>query len=184
MLLSFPLHSAFLALPLEDDAKENFRMLSEGLRKFDFLTLQQTDTPHLTLNYWKEIWEIEYKPILAQIGKIASQTNPFLLHVNGADTFGRKGEENVLYLTVAFSPELATVKKKCPWPNRYEEFRPHITVARIKHPQQFQIHRKEIMKTLTGADFPFDVTMLRLYGYVEGRKQTPLCDFPLDHASS
>lgn len=177
-MIGFPLHSAFLALPMEGDAKENFRVLSDRLKDFDFLALQQTDTPHLTLNYWKEIWEIEYRPILEQCGKIAAATMPFALTANGFDTFGKKGEENVLYLTVAFSPELATVKKKCPWPNKYDEFRPHITLARIKNPQKFQVYRKEIEKLLDGINFPFDVPMLRLYGYVEGKKQTPLHDFP------
>lgn len=174
--MPFPLRSAFLALPLENEAKWQFQALQLLLEPYrDFLTFQNPQSPHLTLIFWKELLEIEYQPILDQAAKIAAKSEPFQLIINGADTFGKAGDERVLFLTVEFSPQLATLKKLCPWPQA-KEFHPHITVARIKHPQKFSVHKKKIMKMFDGVSFPMTIDRLRLYAEIEGRKQTPLED--------
>ena len=74
------------------------------------------------------------------------------------------------------SDELARLKKRCPWPN-VEPFTPHITLARIKHPQKFRVHKKKIMKLLDDVMFEMNVNRLRLYAEIEGVKQTELQDF-------
>ncbi len=176
---TFPLRSAFLALPLEDAAKAEFQALQKSLEPFDdIFRLQNPESPHLTLIFWKELMEIEYNQILPQAEKIATKAAPFSLEITGADTFGDGREERVLYLTVAFSDELARLKKLCPWPQD-QEFRPHITLARMKHPQKFAVKKKRILKLVEGASFPMHCDRLRLYAEIDGRKQTPLQDFPL-----
>lgn len=181
MHLTFPLRSAFLAIPLEGEAKSTFHMLQLHLEPYrDFLRFQNPASPHLTLYYWKELLKIEYDDVLPAIKRIADRTKPFTLEVNGVDTFGRPGKERVLYLSVAFSPELATLKKLCPWPNPPDKpFAPHITLARINRPHTFTVHRKKIMKALDDVAFTLPVTMLRFYAEVDGHRQTPLADFPL-----
>lgn len=173
----FPLRSAFLALPLENEAKWQFQALQLLLEPYrDILTFQNPQSPHLTLIFWKELLEIEYQPMLDQAAKIASKSESFSLMINGADTFGKAGDERVLFLTVEFSPQLATLKKLCPWP-QVKEFHPHITIARVKHSQKFNVHKKKIMKVFEGVHFPMMIDRLRLYGEIEGRKQTVLQDF-------
>jgi 2'-5' RNA ligase len=179
--MEFPLRSAFIALPLEGQPKWQFQALQQELESFvDILTFQNPQSPHLTLYFWKELLEIEYKDVLPKIENIAAKRSPFTLQVNGVDTFGKAGDERVLFLTVAFSPELATLKKLCPWPNPPDQpFHPHITVARIRHPQKFAVHRKKIMKVFEGISFAMPLDRLRLYGEVNGVKQTIIGEFPL-----
>lgn len=174
---SFPLRSAFLALPLENQSKEHFQQLQSALEEYrDFLIFQNPETPHLTLQFWRELMEIEYRPLTEKAAEIAARSAPFILASTGVETFGKPGDEQVLYLALAFSPELATLKKLCPWPN-IREFHPHVTLARIRHPQQFHVHRKKIFKRLEDAQFAIPVDRLRLYAQVEGRKQTVLEEY-------
>lgn len=171
------MHSVFLALPLEQEAKWQFQAVLESLKPWEeILGFQSGQTPHLTLQFWQEAGELELKGIREQAAKIASKSIPFDLRINGADTFSSHGEDRVLFLTVHFSPELAALKKQCPWDTR-EPFRPHITVARPRHPQRFNVVKKKVMKELEGIGFTMRVDRLRLYGEIDGRKQTPVADF-------
>ncbi len=177
VILHFPLHSAFLALPLEGKAKNAFQELQGRLRDFDdILRLQNPQSPHLTLQFWKELMEIEYYQMIPQTKKVADSSSPFTLKIQGVSTFGSRGEDRVLYLDVPFSDELARLKKRCPWPN-IEPFTPHITLARIKHPQKFAVVKKKLMKFVEDAEFEMQVDRLRLYAEVDGVKQTALEDF-------
>ncbi len=172
----FPLRSTFLALPLEDAALDEFRRLQAGLREFgDSLTFQNPDTPHLTLMFWPEVGELEYAGIGEQAAKIAAKTPAFRLNITGPGTFGERGRDTVLFFEVAFSPELALLKKSCPWTDR-RAFHPHVTIARVHHPERFAIAKKEVCKRLA-ARFAVPAATLRLYGNVDGKKQTPLRDF-------
>lgn len=177
MDLHFPLHSTFLAIPLDGNAKNIFQKLQLRLKDFDdILRYQNPESPHLTLQFWKEVMEIEYYQIIPQSKKIADTSSPFTLKVLGVSTFGSRGEDRVLYLDIPFSDELARLKKHCPWPN-IESFTPHITLARIKHPQTFAVHKKKIMKLLDGFEFEVSVDRVRLYAEIDGVKQTVLQDF-------
>jgi len=200
--LHFPLRSTFLALPLTGQAKWQFQALQEALKPYEeSMRFQNPQTPHLTLFFWPEVLELEYEGIVKQAEKIASAAQPFVLKVTNAATFGDptpsasggfrgasptlhsalrgagRGEDRTLYLDIAFSPELASVKKSCPW-SEGRPFRPHITLARIRHPQRFHVWKKKVMKAVDGAAFDVPIDRLRLYAEIEGRKQTPLEDFP------
>lgn len=175
--LKFPLHSVFVALPLEKQAMNDFQHLQSLLKGFDdILRFQNPESPHLTLQFWKEVMEIEYYQIVPEAKKIADASTPFDLLIEGASTFGSRGEDRVVYLSVPFSDELARLKKRCPWAS-IEQFTPHITLARIKHPQKFAVHKKKIMKLLHDAVFTIHVNVIRLYAEVQGIQQAPLQDF-------
>lgn len=176
--ISFPMRSVFLALPLEAEAKWQFQALQEELKEWEeILSFQNPQSPHMTLMFWPEVSELEFQGIAAQSEKIASHHKPFSLHAVGIDTFGSRGEDKVLFLTVSFSDELARVKKSCPWSDG-KPFAPHITLARIRHSQRFVVHKKKILKALGTPVFPIAFDRLRLYGEVDGKKQTVLQDFP------
>jgi 2'-5' RNA ligase len=179
MSLSFPLHSSFLALPLEGEAKAKFQEVQNRLRSFENLfRFQNPKTPHLNLYFWEELLEIEYGQVVRKAEEIAARTEPFLLMVIGSGTFGEdRGKlPRVLFLSIARSGELARLKKLCPWPNR-RPFVPHITLARMRNPNAFRVHRKKIMKLLKNVSFPISCGRLRLYAEVDGVKQTPIQDF-------
>ena len=100
----FPLRSAFIALPLEGDARDHFRELQEHLKEHEeILSLQNPASPHLTLQFWQSVMEIEYHQILKQAEAIAGKAEPFSLKIEGVETFGDKGRDKVLFLTVPFS---------------------------------------------------------------------------------
>lgn len=175
---SFPLRSAFIAIPLKGDSRKQFQALQENfLEQEGILHFQNPESPHLTLQFWPKLMEIEYHQVLAQALAIAEKSDPFTLKIEGADTFGERGNDRVLFLNVPFSEPLARLKKLCPWASE-KPFHPHITLARISHPQRFVRIKKDVMKVLEGASFEMDVTMLRLYAEIDGQKQTPLQDFP------
>ncbi len=177
MNLHFPLHSTFLAIPLEGQSKNAFQEAQSRLKEFDAIfRFQNPDSPHLTLQFWKEVMEIEYYQIIPQSKKIADSSSPFSLKVQGVSTFGSRGEDRVLYLDVPFSDELARLKKRCPWPNS-EPFTPHITLAWIKHPGKFAVHKKKILKVIGEVEFEMRVDRVRLYAEVGGVKQVPIQDF-------
>ena len=175
--LNFPLHSVFLAIPLEGGAKNAFQELHRHLKDFgDVFRFQNPQSPHLTLQFWKEVMEIEYYQIIPQAKKIADASARFTLKVQGVSTFGSRGEDRVLYLDIPFSDELARLKKRCPWPSE-EAFSPHVTLARMKHPQRFAVQKKKIMKLIEDAGLEITVDRLRLYAEIGGVKQTRLQDF-------
>ena len=177
MSLLFPLRSAFLALPLEGEAKEHFQDVQKRLQPFkELFRFQEADRPHLTLFFWGSLMEIEYSALIKQTEKIAARTSPFTLFVTGANTFEGDKEPKVLFLTIERSAELSTLKKICPWPN-LRPFFPHITLARMKNPQAYLVHRKDILKTLKEVSFPVTCDKLRLYAEVEGVKQEKVRDF-------
>ncbi len=123
--------------------------------------------------------ELEYRGIVAQSHKIAAMHAPFTMLVTEADTFGNRGEDRVLFLSIGFSDQLARVKKSCPW-SEGRAFSSHITLARVGHPQRFNTVKKKVMKALEGITFDIPVDRLRLYAEVNGAKQTPLEDFPFE----
>ena len=181
----FPLHSAFVAIPLTGGGKERFIELQERLKPFEeFLRLQKPETPHLTLNFWRSMMEIEYFQVLNECENVARQSEVFDLPVNAVDTFSYRGIHSILFLKPVFSPELAVLKKRCPWANPptgidslEPAFRPHITIARISHPQKFIVHQKKVMKALDDVDFSVRVDRITLYANVKGENQTPLKEF-------
>ncbi len=177
MIPDFPLRSVFLALPLEGQPKWQFQALVEELKPYaEILRFQNPQSPHLTLMFWPGMGELEYQGIVVQSRKIAAIHAPFTMRVTGADTFGSRGEDRVLFLTLGFSDELARVKKSCPWSDG-RPFTPHITLARIGHPQRFNTVKKKVMKVLEDVAFDIPVDRLRLYAEINGAKQTPLEEF-------
>lgn len=179
MDLAFPLRSGFLALPFEDDAMKAFAECQERLAFLgEIASFQKPTTPHLTLSYWPEMMEIEYGQVQEQAATIAERLRPFTYAIDGVDTFGKPGRDEVLYLKPAFSPELATAKKQCPWPNLYNPWQPHVTLLRVKHPERFERQKKEVLKAMKDVRFNVAVHRLRLYANVAGESQVPLADFP------
>ena len=187
---SFPLKRVFVALPLEREAKWQFQALQEALKPFaDILRFQNAASPHLTLQFWQEVMEIEYHQIVKQMENIALKSKPFTMKCTGVSTFGSRlrtgshsgvqarGEDRVLFLDIAFSEELARLRKLCPWPSG-KPFSPHITLARIEHPQRFAVQKKKVLKALEGSAFAIPVDRLRLFAEIDGRKQTPIAEYP------
>lgn len=142
----------------------------------DCLSFQNPTTSHLTLHYWQEMTECEYHEIVQSVGLISSSTVSFDLRVISPDIFLSKGRASVLFLGIESSPELALLKKRCPWPDDLP-FHPHITLAWISSADRFSMHKKEIMKLLQSAPFVMRADRIRLYSVIGGKKQTPLQDF-------
>lgn len=179
-LLTFPLRRVFVALPLEGDARDHFQALQNRLKEYEnIFYFQNAETAHLTLYFWNELMEIEYDDVLRRMKKIAARTPPFHLQVLTAETsVDQKTKlDRVLWLTIDRCEELSKLKKLCPWPN-LQPFLPHITIARMRKPHDFCIHKKKIMKSMKDVAFDILADRVRLYAEIEGIQQTPLLDFP------
>ncbi len=177
--LSFPMERAFIALPLEGEARESFLRLQETLHEYgEIFAFQNPESPHLTLYFWPSLMEIEYHDVVRRMEKIVLRTPPFIMHVSGAELFkdDRTKLPRVLSLAIDRSEELSHLKKLCPWPNIHQ-FAPHITLARIRKPHDFLIHDKKILKLLKHISFSVPVDRVRFYAEIEGKKQTPIRDF-------
>lgn len=159
--------------------------LQEVLSEFsECLAFQNPRSPHLTLMYWKELMEIEYQQVLRQCPKIVTGRKVFAVHITGPATFGDRGNDRILFLQIAFSEELARLKKACPWVSG-QLFQPHITLARIRHPQRFVCIKKKVLRALRHCRKTVQFDRLSLYAEVHAAKQTKLADFPfVDHSSS
>lgn len=175
--LSFPLQRAFIALPLEGEAKKRFHDLQNSLNEYEnIFRFQNPDSPHLTLYYWNELMQIEFDDVVKKLETIASKTSPFTIQVNGVEASGKPPK--VLWMTIDRSDELARLKKLCPWPNT-RPFHPHVTVARMRNPNDFIVHQKKIMKLFKNISLRVQFDRIRLYGEVEGVRQTEITDIEL-----
>jgi 2'-5' RNA ligase len=161
------------------EAQRAFHVLQTILQPWSsILRFQNPDSPHLTVYFWREMMQIEYSDVRSVAQKIAERTRPFTVATSGIETFGDKRGDRVLFLGVQFSPELAAIRKLCPWPNvPGTSFHPHITVARINHPERFTVAKKKVMKATEKIEFPITFDRLRLYAEIDGMKQTALEEF-------
>ena len=177
--LSFPLRRSFIALPLVGDAQEKYREIQNRLSEYEeIFRFQNPETAHLTLYFWNELMEIEYNDVLRRVEKIVHRTPSFALHVQSAETSidAKTKLDRVLWLAIDRSEKLSTLKKLCPWPNP-RPFSPHITIARVRKPHDFRIHKKKIMKILKNASFDISFDRVRLYAEIDRIKQVSLRDF-------
>jgi len=126
--------------------------------------------------------QMEYDAVQRVAQVIAERSHPFVLQTSGIETFGDRRGDRVLCLSVQFSPELAAIKKLCPWPNPPgQPFHPHITIARIDHPERFSVVKKKVMRALEKQDLTVVFDRLGLFGEIDGRKQTPIKEFVFEH---
>ncbi|PIP65605.1 RNA 2',3'-cyclic phosphodiesterase [Candidatus Peregrinibacteria bacterium CG10_big_fil_rev_8_21_14_0_10_49_16] len=178
--LDFPLHSAFLALPLEGEAKKKFLQLRMKLEEEQHcLSLQQPDTPHLTIQYWAQVTQGEYDAILEQTRVLVENIQPFMLQTKQFNTFSSHDKENVLFFDVKKSQELDHIIEESPWEQMYKPFHPHVTLARIKDAERFTEKKAEIFERLRDCQFDIPVDRFRFYALVDGIHQTPLNTFAL-----
>ncbi len=160
-------------------AKQQYQLIQDNLKDYEkIFRFQNPVSPHLTLYFWPELMEIEYHDVIKKVEAIASKTKPFEMEVTSASTNenGGRGLPRVLWLNISRSDELASLKKLCPWPNT-RPFSPHITIARMKNPNDFIAHRKKIMKLVKDVSFKIPADCIRLYAEIDGVKQTPIQDF-------
>lgn len=178
MNVAFPLQSAFLAIPLANDAKSQFQMFQQALSVHsNFLRFQERETPHCTFHFWKQLNHEEYAHITFLVEQLCKRTEPFHIQIDGCGTFGKRGSEHVLFLAIKQSDRMQALRNHCPQRNE-RPFIPHVTIARITDHHTFQKNRDEVFSTLRNANFSMQVSMLRFYGEVDGNKQTPLRDMP------
>ena len=181
MDLKFPVKRTFIALPLENEAKWQYQLIQENLNSYEkIFRFQNPASPHLTLYFWSELMEIEYDDVIKKVEAIARRSKPFTIEVTSASTNESEGRglPRVLWMNIKRCDELASIKKQCPWPNT-RPFSPHITIARMRNPNDFIAHRKKIMKLVKDISFDIPVDRIRLYAEIDGVKQTPIRDFLL-----
>ena len=66
-------------------------------------------------------------------------------------------------------------------PGQGYPFHPHLTIARVNNPRQFEHYEREVDKLLSEIDFTFKVDRVWLLGAYEKERQIPFYEWTMNH---
>ncbi len=118
----------FLAIPLPEEIKQKFHQINTSLSRFKGLRFVNPDNMHLTLLF---LGDNNVGEKVSSLKKINFE--PFKLKIKGLSLFPEQGKVRLLWIDLKKSKELAELQKEVSLLfNIKKEYRPHITLARIK----------------------------------------------------
>lgn len=98
---------------------------------------------HITLRFLGETALSQIETISSELENIARSFSAFQFNLKGLGIFKRKGKPHVLYAKTADSPtlnllaeEVETSMQKLGFKKKVNDFKPHLTLGRIKHLDQ------------------------------------------------
>jgi 2'-5' RNA ligase len=126
----------FVALALPDPVKRSLEPLARGLGDVRWLDPEQQ---HLTLRFIGELDNGRFEEVAEALGLV--EGSPFELGLEGLGHFPPRGEPQVLWVGVAKSPELASLRRRIDRAlaalgllPEGRKFTPHVTLARVRAP--------------------------------------------------
>lgn len=150
------------------------------------LKTTKPENQHLTLKFLGDCSGNQL-PELIQIGKnIARISAPSQMTIKGLGTFGKKQQPSVLFLKTApcqavetLAARLETAHQAIGFPPENRPFRAHITLARIKHIQDFRTF-KETLEMQLSLNFSINyIHLIKSRLNHSGPKYEILKSFPL-----
>ena len=119
----------FLAIPLPEEVKEKLHRLNANFSDFKGLRFVNPDNMHLTLLF---LGNSKVNEKINELKKIKFET--FKLKTKKISVFPEKGRIRLVWVDLKQSKELENLQKKISKLfNIKKEYRPHITLARIKN---------------------------------------------------
>ncbi|MEE2918552.1 MAG: RNA 2',3'-cyclic phosphodiesterase [Candidatus Neomarinimicrobiota bacterium] len=156
----------FLAIPIPEEVKSKkksfYSILENSGGKIQWV---KNSNLHLTLKFLGPTPETSINKIRNVIGKIVTNNAPFNLLINDTGCFPTPKRPRILYMGVAggLDPLLRLVHNieealdSMGFPKELQDYYPHITLARIKYPQEETPNIDLFMKSSYDAiDFPID----------------------------
>lgn len=134
----------FIAIDtVTEKLKYNVIQVQQLIKKYNIkASLQNPDTLHITLKFLGEIPEIKVKYIEEALNKIDFQK--FKIIARGLGGFPSLRKPRVIFINVEKNVQIQklyqmveTLMQKLGFPRETREFKPHITIARVKSPSRF-----------------------------------------------
>lgn len=183
------LRNYFIGIPLENHAKAKFIELQNKLKKIipkDIVSFQKPETPHITLHFFGDLELMQLAKIVSKLKKrekerIIQKPSLYFEEIN---FFGPENKRKLCYLKCT--------KNENKLINLYNffvqylgfqinhKFQPHITIFRIKNPNEFKKHEKQISEICKQFKLKIYTEKIRLYSAIDNNNQTPLLDFELN----
>jgi len=186
------LSSAYVAIPLSDDSREQLRVMVEQLRMLHLpVRWQSVSKSHITLIYYGEIDEATLPLIQSELKAVARSATPFILNLGeGLDHFGPEEAPRVAWLPIVESAALNRLQTKLnqhtesfiksPEKN-YAPFRPHLTLAKVMQPDRY-LESLDKLKTACeewSVSLQVDKIQLCARSVETGEYQVAFADYPL-----
>ncbi len=145
----------FIAIDLDNEIKEALSALIEKLReRSQNIRWVRREAMHLTLKFLGEINKERIPEIEGILGKVVRKYQPFILKIKGTGYFPpKKKNPRVLWTGVEADEVLTSLQKdlekelqEIGFPEEKREFRPHLTLGRVKMPSSIQETMRELEK--------------------------------------
>ncbi|PRX33927.1 2'-5' RNA ligase [Meinhardsimonia xiamenensis] len=176
---------SFIAVDLPEELREALMALQ---REIPVGRIMDPETLHLTLAFLGDVPE----PVLAELDEelAAIRTEPLTLKAAGLGTFGEP-EPFVLWARVEPTPELerlqAAVRRAAERAGlrlKRERFRPHVTLARFRHPGPGELRRLgQFLQSHGAVSLPearaLSFGLYRSHLRPDGAVHEPLAVYPL-----
>ncbi len=150
----------FLAIPLLEETKQKLHKINSELSEFKDLKFVNPDNMHLTLLF---LGENNAEEKIKELKKI--KFKPFKIKTEKISTFPEEGKIRLVWVTLKESKELMELQRKISKLfNIKKEFKPHITLARIKRIDKK--HRAELenkIKNMKLNNITINVNNFKLY---------------------
>jgi len=143
----------FVAIELEKRIKDSVSALIKKLDKGDRnIRWVKPQGMHLTLKFLGDVSEDKIKEVKSVLGNIAKDYSPFQLHLKGTGTFPTEARiPRVAWIGIEKNEVLQRIQTrvenelhKIRFPKEKRKFHPHLTLGRIKGPQNLGV----VIKTL------------------------------------
>ena len=163
----------FVAVDISEEARLLIARRIEFLRaRFSNLRVgwEKPEKLHLTLKFLGDMTEKQLQDLIVATEKSAHGVSPFELQISGVGAFPPRGNARVLWLGVKDATAgLKELNKRLEdecfaigFEREKRDFKPHLTIARLKEPNK----SRDLVKLHLETDFPaisFPVSELTIY---------------------
>jgi 2'-5' RNA ligase len=182
---------AFIAIELPEAVRRQLGDLSVRLRQTGSkASWVQPDRMHLTLRFLGEVSEEQIAVITASMTDVCRDIAPFTLVCEGLGGFPNLRKPSVIWVGVSpFAPDLARIQtaaetgaRACGLSPETKRFHPHVTLARIRNPEDVSALTQQAEAESAFCTGAFDVFHVSLFSSEltpRGPVYTRIHDFPL-----
>jgi 2'-5' RNA ligase len=173
----------FVGLSVPEDVAEELAALADNMPGARWT---EPENMHLTLRFIGEVSEADAEDIHHELSRVTAK--PLSYDIAGMETFGQGRKAHALYARVPLTPELDLLQTRVDRavvragrPREPRNFKPHVTLARLKNPDTGRLQDFIIRNNLFKAG-PLGVDRFILYESRlgnDGAAYIPLQDYPL-----
>lgn len=146
MMIEDKLLRTFISVPVPKQVGTKKNMLFSTIDQKSTINWVKNENLHLTIKFLDYTKESEFPKLINEIKKITMNINPFNLLINGTGCFPNKKRAKVLWLGLQgdLNPlknlfdSFESLLNTYGFQMETYDFKPHITIARIKHPQKIE----------------------------------------------